>query len=47
MKVSGARWNLESARSVAKACAAYLSDQWDNLAQLYPNPGFIRREYIA
>ncbi len=33
MKVSGARWNLDSARSVAKARAAYLSHQWDELAQ--------------
>ncbi len=38
LKVSGARWNLNSARSVAKARAAYLSDQWDNLAQ--------RREHL-
>jgi len=33
LKVSGARWNLDSARSVAKARAAYLSDQWHDLAQ--------------
>jgi hypothetical protein len=32
MKVAGAFWNLESARNVAKARAAYLSDQWDELA---------------
>jgi hypothetical protein len=32
MKVSGARWNLDSARSVAKARAAFLSGQWDSLA---------------
>lgn len=33
LKVSGARWNVNSARSVAKARAAYLSDQWQDLAQ--------------
>lgn len=38
LKVSGARWNLDSARSVAKARAAYLSDLWDDLAQ--------RREHL-
>jgi hypothetical protein len=38
LKVSGARWNLDSARSVAKARAAYLSDQWQDLAQ--------RREHL-
>jgi len=32
MKVSGARWNLSSARQVAKARAAFLSGQWDTLA---------------
>ena len=32
MKVPGARWNLESARYVAKARAAFLSDQWETLA---------------
>ena len=32
MKVSGAIWNLPSARKVAKARAAYLSDDWDVLA---------------
>jgi len=32
MKVAGAFWNLQSARKVAKARAAYLSDQWDKLA---------------
>jgi hypothetical protein len=39
MKVSGARWNLHSARMVAKARAAYLSGQWQQLAQ--------RREYLS
>lgn len=33
MKVAGAIWNEESARKVAKARAAYLSGQWDMLAQ--------------
>lgn len=33
MKVSGARWNLNSARFVAKARAAYLSGYWHDLAQ--------------
>ena len=33
MKVAGARWNLDSARLVAKARAAYLSGHWHNLAQ--------------
>jgi len=32
MKVTGAIWNLASARWVAKARAAFLSDQWDDLA---------------
>ncbi|MBD3250887.1 ISKra4 family transposase [Candidatus Uhrbacteria bacterium] len=32
MKVPGARWNLSSARHVAKARAAFLSGQWDALA---------------
>ncbi|MBN2256515.1 MAG: ISKra4 family transposase [Anaerolineaceae bacterium] len=32
MKVAGAFWNLESARKVAKARAAYLSGQWNDLA---------------
>jgi hypothetical protein len=32
MKVAGAIWNVESARKVAKARAAYLSNQWDDLA---------------
>jgi len=32
MKVSGARWNLDNARWVAKARAAFLSGQWDFLA---------------
>ena len=31
MKVPGAIWNEESARLVAKARAAYLSDQWHSL----------------
>lgn len=38
MQVSGARWNLESACLVAKARAAYLSRQWDDLAR--------RREHL-
>ena len=33
MKVSGARWNLDSARFVSKARAAYLSGHWHDLAQ--------------
>jgi hypothetical protein len=32
MKVPGARWNLSSARLVAKARAAFLSGQWPALA---------------
>lgn len=32
MKVTGAIWNLDSARLVAKARAAFLSDQWGDLA---------------
>jgi hypothetical protein len=32
MKVPGAFWNLEPARTVAKARAAYLSNQWNELA---------------
>jgi hypothetical protein len=32
MKVAGAIWNVESARKVAKARAAYLSNEWDALA---------------
>lgn len=32
MKVAGAIWNLASARLVAKARAAFLSDQWNDLA---------------
>jgi hypothetical protein len=32
MKVAGATWNEPSARQVAKARAAYLSDEWDALA---------------
>ena len=32
MKVTGAIWNLDNARLVAKARAAFLSDQWNNLA---------------
>lgn len=37
MKVSGARWNLDSARLVSKARAAFLSGQWSDLAQ-QPEP---------
>lgn len=33
MKVSGARWNLDNARLVAKARAAYLSGYWHDLAE--------------
>ncbi len=33
MKVSGAIWNEDSARNVAKARAAYLSGQWSMLAE--------------
>jgi len=32
MKVTGAFWNLEPARKVAGARAAYLSDRWNELA---------------
>ena len=32
MKVAGAIWNEDGARKVAKARAAYLSDEWDELA---------------
>ncbi len=32
MKVSGARWNLQSARMVSKARAAFLSGHWDRIA---------------
>jgi len=32
MKVSGAIWNLDAARKVSKARAAYLSGHWGNLA---------------
>jgi hypothetical protein len=32
MKVAGAIWNKSSARKVAKARAAYLSNEWDALA---------------
>lgn len=32
MKVSGARWNLQSARMVAKARAAFLSGHWQQIA---------------
>lgn len=38
MKVSGARWNVQSARFVAKARAAFLSGHWDHLAT--------QREYV-
>jgi len=33
MKVSGARWHVNNARSVAKARAAFLSKQWNFFAQ--------------
>ena len=33
LKVSGARWNVDSARSVAKARATFLSQQWHFFAQ--------------
>ena len=33
MKVSGARWHLNHARWVAKARSAFLSEQWQTLAQ--------------
>ena len=32
MKVAGAIWNEASARKVAKARAAYLSGEWNELA---------------
>ena len=32
LKIAGARWNLQSARLVAKARAAFLSGQWLELA---------------
>ena len=38
MKVAGAIWNEDSARKVAKARAAYLSDQWDDLAAIRELP---------
>jgi hypothetical protein len=38
MKVSGAIWNVDSARKVAKARAAYLSNQWDALAAIRALP---------
>jgi hypothetical protein len=31
MKVSGACWNVQSARMVAKARATFLSGQWDRI----------------
>ena len=34
MKVSGARWNVQSARLVAKARASFLSGQWHQIASL-------------
>ena len=34
LKVAGAIWNVSSARNVAKARAAYLSHEWDELARL-------------
>lgn len=39
MKVPGARWDLQNARLVAKARAAFLSGQWDELA--------VRRERLS
>jgi hypothetical protein len=39
MKVPGARWNLDSARHVAKARAAFLSDDWDGIAARRRNLG--------
>jgi hypothetical protein len=38
MKVAGATWNEDSARKVAKARAAYLSDEWDALATYRSRP---------
>jgi hypothetical protein len=38
MKVSGAIWNVDSARKVAKVRAAYLSNQWDALAAIRALP---------
>lgn len=32
LKVPGARWNLDSARYIAKARASFLSDRWDTIA---------------
>jgi len=32
MKVPGATWSTEGARRTAKARAAFLSDQWDEVA---------------
>jgi len=37
MKVSGARWNEDSARLVAKARAAFLSGQWEAIASRRDN----------
>ena len=37
LKVSGARWDLQSARFVAKARAAFLSGQWNQLADRREN----------
>jgi len=34
LKIAGARWTHDGARKVAKARAAYLSGQWDALAQV-------------
>ena len=31
LKIAGARWSEAGARKVAKARAAYLSGDWDNL----------------
>lgn len=36
MKVAGAIWNVDSARRVAKARAAYLSHRWPELAAYHP-----------
>ncbi len=39
LKVPGARWDLDSARLVAKARAAFLSNDWDTLAARRSNLG--------
>jgi hypothetical protein len=38
MKVTGAIWNLDSARFVAKARATFLSDQWNQVAARRSHP---------